>query len=381
MAKSKQNQTKPFTYDAFGFKQRNAHGPQLVVFVAPVNEILKFSSVDELSPSKPGPQREKKDARVQAIAKFLADKSNTIPTAVILAFRSQRARFKSNTQSNSGVLEISSSEPKAATVVDGQHRLYGIDAAIPTMEVAVVALLDADEVEQAFQFLVINNKASKVPATHTKALLAKMKDTPLADRLKSARLAFDVEGVKDVDLVNSDPESPFRNSINWTTTPKPNRIVQATAIEASLEYLGGLGVPEYADRDTRRSVFLAIWKTIKAEWKSFWKKDSRLISKVGIVCMTRFVIDLITTWADNDELNIEIANLGDIEDQTRKILKFMNPRFWETPWAEKAPGGFDTNQGRDRIVDAIQQLYRNGRKENPWYTDIEVIDQVQASSD
>jgi DGQHR domain-containing protein len=367
-------------YDALRFKQRGSSGPQLVMFVAPVKAILGFAEVDQLTPTNRGPQREQKEARVQAIRKFIgADKANTIPTAVILAFHIGKASFKSAKGSHVGTLTIKpDAAKKIATIVDGQHRLFGIEAADPAMEVAVVGLLDADDVERAFQFLVINNKASKVPATHTKALLAKMKATSLANRLRSARLAFDVEGIKDVDLVNSDRESPFYKTIDWTTTPAADRMVQATAIELSLDYLGGLGVTEYNDRDVRRSVFLTIWKTIKTRWAPLWKKDSRLVSKVGIVCLTRFIADRITNWADNDELDIEVTDLEEIETLTRKIIQPMDQRFWTTPWAEKAQGGFDTAQGRERVMQAITQLFRNGKREIDWYTDIDIIDRSAA---
>jgi DGQHR domain-containing protein len=370
---------KKLIYDALSFMQRGKGGARVVMFVAPVGEILSFAAVAQLSPNKPGPQRERKEARVLAIAKFLAaNKANIIPTAVILAFDEGTAVFDGSASKRVGSLEIRLGKSHVATIVDGQHRLIGIDAADPKMEVAVVALLDTDEVERAFQFLVINNKSSKVPTTHIKALLAKMKDSGLADRLKSARLAFDVEGINDVDLVNSDRDSPFYKSIDWTTTPVNSRIVPATAIEASLDYIGGLGVPEYEDRDIRRSVFLAIWRKIHEQWNPLWKKDSRLLSKVGIVCLTRFITDLITSWADNDELKIEVTNLADIADQTKKIIEPMDPRFWTTPWSEKAQGGFDTNQGRERVLLAITQLFRNGRRNSPWYTDIEIINRSAA---
>ena len=272
-------------FPAFKFRQRGASAPEVVVFCAPVGKILEFATVDELTPTTKGPQREQKEARVVAIKKFLdADPKNTIPTALILAFVPGRATFKA---SGGGTLSIDWEDGPSATIVDGQHRLFGIASYDPAMQVAVVGLLDADQVERAFQFLVINNKSSKVPTTHTKALLAKMKSTSLAKRLKGARLSFDADGIKDVDLVNSDPESPFYNSVDWTTTPEANRIVQATAIELSLSYLSGLQLAEFDDRDIRRSVFLTIWKTVKASWPKLWKQDSRLVSKVGIFCLTR----------------------------------------------------------------------------------------------
>ena len=358
-------------FPAFKFRQRGDAAPDLVVFCAPVGKIGEFATVEELTPTTRGPQREQKEARVVAIKKFLdADPKNTIPTALILAFAPGKARFKST---GGGTLSVDWENGPAATIVDGQHRLSGIASYDPMTEVAVVGLLEADQVERAFQFLVINNKSSKVPTTHTKALLAKMKATPLAKRLKGARLSFDAEGIKDVDLVNSDRESPFYNAVDWTTTPKAGRLVQATAIELSLSYLSGLQLAEFEDRDVRRSVFLTIWKTVKSTWPTLWKKDSRLVSKVGIFCLTRFVVDRISQWADSDELDIEVTNLAEIETQTTKILNYMDQRFWTAPWADKSSGGFDTNQGRDRVLAALTQLYRNGRKDLDWHTDIDIV--------
>jgi len=382
-AKNGSESAKTKTYRAFSFRQRTTSGPELVMFHAAVKEIREWAAVAELGPNTRGPQREQKEARVQAIAKFLdADDKNTIPSALILAFAEGKASFTASASTNKaetlGILSINLGTSHAATIVDGQHRLFGIDSYDPEMQVAVVALLDADLVERAFQFLVINNKSSKVAATHTKALLAKMKGTPLAERLKGARLAFDVEGIKDVDLINSDLDSPFYQTIDWSTTPAKSRMVQATSIEISLDYIGGLGIPEYADRDICRSVFLVLWKAVKNEWPSLWIKKSRLVSKVGLICLTRFIADRITSWADNDDLDIEVTDLEQIEYQTQKIIKYMDPRFWTTPWAEKAQGGFDTNQGRERVMSAITQLYRNGRRDIAWYTDIDIIERSAA---
>lgn len=73
--------------------------------------------------------------------------------------------------------------------------------------------------------------------------------------------------------MNSDPDSPFHECIDWSTTPEPKRLVQATAVELSLAYLSGLQVPEFEDRDVRRSVFLTIWKAVKEKWPALWEKD------------------------------------------------------------------------------------------------------------
>jgi DGQHR domain-containing protein len=365
-------QSRKYSYPAFHFSQHSVDGPKLVVFYAPVGEVLAWAEVGELSPRKTGPQRERKTAKVTAIKKFLAaDKKNIIPTAVVVAFSEGSAVYEID-ESGVGTLGVTIGKKLAANIVDGQHRLYGINEFSPLAKVALVGLLEADEVEKAFQFLVINNKSSRVPATHTKALLARMQSTSLAKRLRVARISFEAEGIKDVDLVNSDRDSPFFQTIAWTTTPQETRMVQATAIEASLEYMGGLGISEFEDRDVRRSVFLTIWNTIKGHWPSLWKPRMRLVNKVSIVCLTRFIADTITKWADSEELDIDLTDLDEIKEQTTKIISRMDKRFWTASWAEGA-GGFDTHQGRDRVVKALQQLYRNGKNSEQWNTDIDII--------
>lgn len=102
-------------------------------------------------------------------------------------------------------------------------------------------------------------------------------------------------------------------------------MIQATAIEMSLDYLGGLRVSDYEDRDVRRSVFLTMWKTIHAHWKKLWQPKSRLVSKVGIVCLTRFLIDMIVSWSDNEELEIELTDLEDMLLKRRRSSRsWMN---------------------------------------------------------
>lgn len=366
-----------FEYSAFSFKQQE-NSPRLVLFIAKVSEIQTWASVKELSPKSWGSQREGKEARVEAISDFLRENNkNSIPTAIIVAFEKDTVKVSSQTieiTQPKTVNAIDVDNNTAATIVDGQHRLMGMNSFDPNMYTTVIGLLDSDFVEQAFQFLVINNKSSKVPAPHLKALLAKMKDTDLPQRLKGARIAFNAKGITDVDLVNSIPDSPFYEKVDWTLTEHSERWVQATAIEQALYYIGSLGIPEFDDLDTRRRVFLKIWSVIKDTWPSLWVKDSKLIAKVNILCLTRLIIDRITNWADSEDVQIELTNLDHIKIQTQKILKYMNPAFWNTPWPEKARGGFDTAQGKERYLGALIQLYRNGRKDVAWYSDIEIID-------
>ena len=81
----------------------------------------------------------------------------------------------------------------------------------PALQVNVVAILGANDMEKAFQFLVINNKATKVSMDHIRALALQYEEAALKTRLETARLTLD-PNVGYVGLVNNEEDSPFRES-------------------------------------------------------------------------------------------------------------------------------------------------------------------------
>lgn len=59
-------------------------------------------------------------------------------------------------------------EVEAALIIDGQDRLFAADPFDPDFPLKVVAILDSSDLEIAFQFLEINNKARKVQVDHVR---------------------------------------------------------------------------------------------------------------------------------------------------------------------------------------------------------------------
>lgn len=372
-----------YFYEGFLFNQRaGAPAPSFLCFAAPAQEVVVWAEAEPLGPESWGPQRSQSDSRVRAISNYLnSDNRNTIPTAIILAFDAAYVNVEDLEDPlprpgikcvRINVLAAPDGRYRAASILDGQHRLAGVCAYAGEMLVPVVALFGADRVEQAFQFLVINNKATRVPSAHTKALLARLKDTDLSKRLQGARIGLNAQDISDVALVNSDTESPFYQHVDWPTTPEPQRLVQATAIESSLNYVEGLRVPEFADSDVRRAFFLTLWREVKKTWPALWREKSRLISKVGIIVLTQYLADTLAKWADSEDIELILTDESQVTEHVGKILKYMDPLFWEAPWVE---GGYDTQQGRQRIYAGLETLYRNGRRGNDWYDDIGFIDQ------
>jgi len=152
----------------------------LCIFHAPVAEILAWSDIRRLEDEPGAPQRRMSPAKVKAIRRFLEqDKRNTIPTSVILTLdlpEGSVERIEGYESFAILTVEVLEGQQKPGLIIDGQHRLLGMNDFSPTTNVNVVAILGANDVEKAFQFLVINNKASKVSLDHIRALALHYED-------------------------------------------------------------------------------------------------------------------------------------------------------------------------------------------------------------
>src|SRR5690606_14566302 len=108
-------------------------------------------------------------------------------------------------------------EERPAFVVDGQHRLFGVsdfESSGSPVPLLMTAILDADTTEQAFQFIVINNKASKVSPDLVKSILADLNEEALNSRLKKARILLSGKAML-VSLADDSTDSPFRGLVDW----------------------------------------------------------------------------------------------------------------------------------------------------------------------
>jgi DGQHR domain-containing protein len=192
---------KRYQYACLPFRQ-NASAPWLCVFHAPASQILEWAAVERLPDQPRAPQRPLSEYKAQSIKRFLDDPRNSIPTSVTLAVRPgnqplydakgkapwDRAAHGDVAQF---ILEVEEGTPesdKPAVIIDGQHRLFGMERFDPKSEVTIVALLDADDLEIAFQFLVINNKVTRVPPDHIRALTYEYDKEKLEQRLSSSQI-------------------------------------------------------------------------------------------------------------------------------------------------------------------------------------------------
>ncbi|MGL5824192.1 MAG: DGQHR domain-containing protein [Nocardioides sp.] len=369
-----------FSYPAIFTRPRgDSDGVLLATFTAPVGEVTKWASIERLNVDGKGHQRLKNQAKVRAIKRFLElDSRNTIPTAITVALRGLDVSSAPETGSCSSI-EIPTEETPIGLVIDGQHRLFGMEAFDPELKVNVVALINPSDEEIAFQFLVINNKASKVSTDHLKLLALQYPEAALGERLKSARMTLGRHASL-VGVVDNSEDSPFYRAVEWPAEEVPGEqranLVLPAAVEQSLAVIAQKNLPDLADDDALIEFFFTLWRSVRDAWPSIWVSGSKLLSKVGVVTLTTFVVDDLTPLADRG--SIDLADPDEVKNEVDMILADLTPNFWTSEWAAKS---LDTSAGRKLVVDALTQVRRNRRRENSWYADVDLIDTPDTGTD
>jgi DGQHR domain-containing protein len=363
----------PYEYPAIFTRQRTTSesGSIVATFAAPVGDLLNWTTIQQISIGGPGHQRIKNEAKVRAISRFLRlDERNSIPTALIVAIRGVQ-EVEATELNTCTTLVIPDTEQPPGLVIDGQHRLFGISEFDPMMRINVVALINPSEDEIVFQFLVINNKATKVTTDHVKLLGLNYEESALSERLKTARLTLSRHASL-VGVVDGAEDSPFYHSVIWPVEEEEGadraNLVLPAAIEQSIAVIAQKNLPDLVDEDALLEFFFTLWFAVKETWATLWVPDSPLLGKVGVVTLTTFIIDDLTPLADRGD--IDISNPDVVGEEVQKILATLSPAFWTSEWSAKS---LDTSAGRQLVVDALIQIRRNNRRDIPWYTDVQLV--------
>jgi DGQHR domain-containing protein len=334
------------------------------LFHAPASEVLQWADVERLEKGPGGAQRSKNETKIKSVSRFLGDESNTIPTAIILSLNVPEEAI----DEGDGVLRFSVKKgKKIATVIDGQHRLIGMARFSDDIRVNVVALLTDDGDEDAFQFLVINNKAAKVSTDHIKSLLFERDNESLKRRLRKARLSVS-QRYTFVGIADNDEESPFKGIVDWTTNRHGEKIVKPAAIETAIKDIQDRKILDFEDDDTLVEFFFTIWKIVKEQWPNAWNGESKLLNKVGIVCMTHYVTNSIVSSYDLGEF--DVTDMDSVQNRVKQLLKMQQSEFWTSDWSSTS---YDTRAGRKAIVDSLVLIARNVRHDRTWSDEVEVL--------
>ncbi|MCI0623308.1 MAG: DGQHR domain-containing protein [Acidobacteria bacterium] len=370
-----------FSIPCLIFKQRSApQSPMFALFAAPAGDILQWAAIRRRADDPEGPQRRLSQAKINAIKRFMdRDDRNTVPPAITVTLNIDQRRITLVDPARSDLhtmrlieLRISADVDevqKPGLVIDGQHRLLGMNAYDPDCRVNVVALLNVDDMEKAFQFLVINNKVTRVPSDHIRTLALDYQDQELAERLQTARLTLD-ENLRYVGIVDSDETSPFRGHIALVSHQgdEMQRFVPPAAIENAISAIQKKAVRELEADDALCEFFYAIWSSIKEQWGDLWIAGSKLMHKVSIVAMTVYMTDALVAKYDWDEL--DVTNPADVRKTVQKILAHQTAEFWQCNWSIRIS---DAKAVQDTIIESLTKISRNIRANQPWHEDIDIV--------
>lgn len=376
MTETAADEVQTFRYRCIAVIQRpeEARAPRQVLFTAPAHEILKWAHVERLRLERSGAQRIKNQAKVRAIARFLTrDPRNTIPNAVTVALQDVTVTTEAN-----GTEWVTIRPADGNVVIDGQHRLYGMSEFSDTIPANVVAIVQPDDTEIAFQFLVINNKVTKVSADHIRLLTIQVDEGELSERLKTARIGQGQAAL--VAVVDGSDDSPFYRCVVWpaedATGGDRTNLVRPASIEVALSSISQKDLPGLTDDDSLIGFFFALWQPIKDRWPGLWTDGSKLLGKVGLVTMTQFLVDDMTPLIDRD--SIDPTDPDNITEEVNKILDHMDPQFWSSEWTES---GLDTTAGRRIVVDALTRMRRNVARRLPWSEGVSLVADSSSSDE
>ncbi|MDM8000398.1 MAG: DGQHR domain-containing protein [Dehalococcoidia bacterium] len=228
-----------------------------------------------------GYQRESYPSHYKAIAGFLKDNPNALlPSSILLSARkNELGELKFKVMSDAidhafGYLQIP--EGRVLYVVDGQHRMHGLNHAIKEFRqkrlrdflLPVVVLYDADKIEELSQFHLINDRQKRIPTNLAQALLGTVIDNhPSVSKMLLGRKG--VWWMKAIMIAVSihegkEPENVWSGRITLPNEPK-GQVAGASlsSFAKSLQPFYSDTYPHKMDNDKLRAYLIRFWSAVK----------------------------------------------------------------------------------------------------------------------
>lgn len=284
----------------------------LYLFTLTASELLRLADVSRVSRDPAGAllgyQRPEVKKHVRNITEYLNGDQVLFPNSIILALSSD-AVFKQvrGPKVDPGIAEAGTlhiplpkpGQPKPAWIVDGQQRALALSQCKRQDFPVPVNAFVADEVDlQRDQFLRVNNTKPLPRGLITELL-------PEVSTLLPSNLAARKAPAALCDLLNRDPESPFKGLIRRSSqdaTARSAAVVTDTAVvkmlQDSLSSPSGCLFPyrNIASGETDfgavRKLLLLYWTAVRDVFPEAWGKlptRSRLMHGAGICAMGRLM--------------------------------------------------------------------------------------------
>ncbi len=273
-----------------------------------------------------GIERPLAKARVAELRKYVNTVDACFPASIILALSPEHAEY----DSEAGIMHIKN-EPDVAKIIDGQHRIAGLEGFTgSSFQVSVTIFVDMDLEDQATVFATINLKQTKV----TKSLAYDLFE--YAQSRSPQKTCHNI-----AKFLNSKDGSPFLNKIKilGLATGKPEEsITQATFVDRLVGYLSpdmmrdrddlkrGKKISRAEGAQQKRLIFRnlfvdeqdayiakIVWNYFEAvsrRWPTAWKENRKghvLNRTTGFSALMRFLRPAYNSLASNQIIVETIA--------------------------------------------------------------------------
>lgn len=286
-----------------------------------------------------GIQRELSPNRLKEISKYVSYSDATFPSSIVLSIKSiDKETDKPNIigyDNITGKLTLVKSD-KIAQIIDGQHRVFGIQKFIENnrvfnetfiFDLIVTLFIDIDPDEESMIFSTINKAQTKV----NKSLVYDLFD--LAKTRSPQRTAHNI--VKLLDEKEGSPLFGMIKRLGVADDVNRETITQATLVECILNYISRNG-EEMKDRDILmrgkkleliegkelerrffRNWFIQekdaqiaklLWDyftAIKNRWPIAWENKSILVKSTGIIALMKFLQPVVNYLGVERNISVE----------------------------------------------------------------------------
>ncbi len=281
----------PFTAFALRFRQKRPD-VNLYVTAVPLKELLGRCQPDTYrSDNRSGYQRPVARFRLRQISTYMRSEEGMLPTSVLLCIRQpHRAGFEPTVGSNDGgdvgMLSIDASVP--LWVVDGQHRLLGLQRAMTKDKakwlgeypLPVVIVEGIDAYEEMRYFHVINTRHKGVPTDIVDRHLLTMREAegPALLEREGERNYERARATKLTDVLNSDPSSPWRDMIRMPGEAlRPEHMMRQHSMVSSLTpVVGDPFFKRLSDEDAAK-LLLNYWNAARERWLSAFETPQEYV--------------------------------------------------------------------------------------------------------
>ena len=359
--------------------QRSEGAPKQFSLVAPVDLLTSVLTVSRRAENKSGYQRKENRSKIRKIVKYLETDTGVLPNAITVAFDESRkgATVKFVSRKRDGLVEygdlvVSFSNGKPGLIIDGQHRFLVARIAYPEMPIAVSGLLDADRFTQLVQFVIINNRATRVSGGHLNVLMA---DVAKLEGSQKARFdeylkQLGLTEIRDADVVAylNEKDGSFEGLLDFPDNPYG--FVSSTELARLVAQSRKNGVLSKATRDgslgtDSEEIFDNLCAGIRQRFKRLWETEvgqrkkvvDRKIKKKDFKqrLLHSATLNVLVTLVD--ENMSAVSSLGKWKDDPGALVDLVSRFLKNISEADiKSLTPDNTTEGRRRLRDSLEGL-------------------------